>query len=168
MLSPLLQLCDHQSWQHKTPLADYDDAMRQLHLAQQREEAAPRSAPSPRVSDDAASAAAGAHDSAQGRHRDNRDRSTPAPETEPDSDSDSDDGDTTDVVGPMAPADATPGTTVAVEFNLRRGRGVRFFKGTVLRLNAATARVRFREFHNTYLDYAVKHSRLFIPSPTAD
>ena len=39
---------------------------------------------------------------------------------------------------------------------------------TVLRLNAATARVRFREFHNTYLDYAVKHSRLFIPSPTAD
>ena len=68
----------------------------------------------------------------------------------------------------MAPADATPGTTVAVEFNLRRGRGVRFFKGTVLRLNAATARVRFREFHNTYLDYAVKHSRLFIPSPTAD
>ena len=86
----------------------------------------------------------------------------------PDSDSDSDDGDTTDVVGPMAPADATPGTTVAVEFNLRRGRGVRFFKGTVLRLNAATARVRFREFHNTYLDYDIAHARLFIPSPTAD
>ena len=60
------------------------------------------------------------------------------------------------------------GTAVAVEFNLRRGRGVRFFKGTVMRLFAASARVRFREFDDTYLDYDIAHARLFIPSPTAD
>ena len=116
-----------------------------------------------------ACAAAGAPAGAQDRDRDNRARRSPHTDIDHDADSESDDdGDTTDVVGPMAPADATPGTAVAVEFNLRRGRGVRFFKGTVMRLFAASARVRFREFDDTYLDYDIAHARLFIPSPTAD
>ena len=44
----------------------------------------------------------------------------------------------------------------------------RFFRGTVVRLFATSARVRFREFDDTYLDYDITHARLFIPSPTAD
>ena len=151
-----------------TPLTDYDDAMRRLHLAQQREEATPGIADDPHACSGTGGAAAAVPAGTQGRNRDNA-RHSPHTDIDHDADSESDDdGDTTDVVGRMAPADATPGTAVAVEFNLRRGRGVRFFKGTVMRLFAASARVRFREFDDTYLDYDIAHARLFIPSPTAD
>ena len=78
--------------------------MRQLHLAQQRERATQRA--QPRVSGGAASAPP--RDSA-GRHRNNRDLARGTRDRAR-LDSDSDDDDTTDVVEPMAPADATPGT----------------------------------------------------------
>ena len=141
------------------PPADMDEGMRRLSGRAERSSGAKRaaanSAPAPtaprRIVTDAPAGT-----------RSGSDTNTDADE----SDGDSDQGDVVTVTTPMAVKDVTVNTYVGVCFYDKR-RTPTYYKGLVTKVMATTARVKFREFDDTFLNYDVKFSRIYTITPTA-